>query len=119
MSSEPESESLSAAAILAELEPFPLWDEDFDALLEDLPEDLPDDLPEDELDEVFDANAFSSCSRLSVWHSEMSLLRSRLGARWSDVDVTKSLKAGTGEQRVCREQRSYCMTGTTLGQVHT
>ena len=24
------------------------------------------------------------------------MLRSRLGARWSNVDVTKSLKAGTG-----------------------
>jgi len=47
------------------------------------------------------------------------MLRSRLGARWSDVDVMKSLKAGTGNGELCREQRSYCTTGTTLGQVHT
>jgi hypothetical protein len=34
------------------------------------------------------------------------LLHSRLGTRWSDVDVMKSLKglkAGIGEWRVCRE----------------
>src|SRR5216683_6893391 len=69
VSSKPESESLSAAAILAELEPLPLQDKDFDVLLEDLPEDLPDDLLEAELDEVF--KAFSSCSCLSVRHLEM------------------------------------------------
>ena len=28
------------------------------------------------------------------------MLRSRLGARWPDVDVTKSLKAGTGEREL-------------------
>jgi hypothetical protein len=49
-----------------------LQDKDFDALLEDLPEDLPNDLPKDGLDEVFDADAFSSYSHLSVRHSEMS-----------------------------------------------
>jgi len=47
------------------------------------------------------------------------LLHSRLGARWSDVDATKSLKAGIGDRNICREQRSYCVMGTTLGQVHT
>ena len=50
----------------------------------------------------------------------VKLLCSRLGARWSDIDVTKSLKAGMGGGgNVCREQRSYCTMGTTLGQVHT
>ena len=28
------------------------------------------------------------------------LLRSRLGTRWSDVDMTRSLKAGTGTERL-------------------
>jgi hypothetical protein len=37
-----------------------------------------------------------------------SLLHSRLGTRWSDVDVMKSLKAEIGR---CREQRSFCVTG--------
>ena len=59
------------AVILAELEPLPLWDENFDTLLEDLPEDLPNDLPKDEVDKVFNANAFSSYSHLSMQHSEM------------------------------------------------
>ena len=36
------------------------------------------------------------------------MLCSRLGARWSDIDVMKSLKVGIGR---CREQRSFCVTG--------
>ena len=49
----------------------------------------------------------------------VTMLHSRLGIRCSDVDVTKSLKAGMGERRVYREQRSYYVMGTTLSQVHT
>ena len=45
-----------------------------------------------------------------------TLLHSRLGARLSDVDVTRSLKAG---QKRCREQRSFYMTGVILDQAHT
>jgi hypothetical protein len=48
-----------------------------------------------------------------------SMLHSKQGARWSDIDVTKSLKAGTRGIGLCREQRSFCTMGTTLGQVHT
>ena len=47
------------------------------------------------------------------------LLHSRLGARWSNVDMTKSLKAGTWVGNVCKEQGSYCTMGMILGQVHT
>src|SRR6266851_6101852 len=74
VSSDSEPELSSAAAILAEL--IPRLNEDFEALPDDLPVDLPDDLPDDLLDKplevVLDAAAFSSCFRLSVWHSEIS-----------------------------------------------
>jgi hypothetical protein len=32
-----------------------------------------------------------------VFYPRLELLHSRLGARWSDVDVMKSLKAGGGD----------------------
>jgi len=46
------------------------------------------------------------------------MLCSRLGARWSDIDMTKSLKAGTGDGTFVGNRGPLCDRDDTRSSLH-